>query len=238
MSQVVEGGRGRRPRCTGWRRAFRQVLDIDAESVGMTSDAPFGPAGQAQLRRHLRPGPRSRYCVPQLDLRPTPPVHEVGVVQSRSLCLLPHRTDGGRRGARASQRPEHTAPRRRAGDCIGELHVAERVSTYHARTLGGGTDIPSRPDSGGADGLLYCSRAVRSRSDRPAFGLWRSLVAHLTGGQGVAGSNPVSPTGHEAVAEIRGGLRRTPGCPDRRGTRFRSWRPGRARTGTRTRAPS
>ena len=26
------------------------------------------------------------------------------------------------------------------------------------------------------------------------FGLWRSLVAHLTGGQGVAGSNPVSPT--------------------------------------------
>ena len=27
-----------------------------------------------------------------------------------------------------------------------------------------------------------------------ADGLWRSLVAHLTGGQGVAGSNPVSPT--------------------------------------------
>ena len=26
------------------------------------------------------------------------------------------------------------------------------------------------------------------------IGLWRSLVAHLTGGQGVAGSNPVSPT--------------------------------------------
>ena len=25
-------------------------------------------------------------------------------------------------------------------------------------------------------------------------GLWRSLVAHLTGGQGVAGSNPVNPT--------------------------------------------
>ena len=27
-----------------------------------------------------------------------------------------------------------------------------------------------------------------------SLGLWRSLVAHLTGGQGVAGSNPVSPT--------------------------------------------
>jgi hypothetical protein len=26
------------------------------------------------------------------------------------------------------------------------------------------------------------------------FGAWRSLVAHLTGGQGVAGSNPVAPT--------------------------------------------
>ncbi len=28
----------------------------------------------------------------------------------------------------------------------------------------------------------------------PIFGTWRSLVAHLTGGQGVAGSNPVVPT--------------------------------------------
>ena len=36
----------------------------------------------------------------------------------------------------------------------------------------------------GADGL------TRGAS----HGLWRSLVAHLTGGQGVAGSNPVSPT--------------------------------------------
>ena len=26
------------------------------------------------------------------------------------------------------------------------------------------------------------------------IGMWRSLVAHLTGGQGVAGSNPVIPT--------------------------------------------
>ena len=28
----------------------------------------------------------------------------------------------------------------------------------------------------------------------PPLGAWRSLVAHLTGGQGVAGSNPVAPT--------------------------------------------
>src|SRR5664280_207324 len=30
-------------------------------------------------------------------------------------------------------------------------------------------------------------------------GMWRSLVAHLTGGQGVAGSNPVIPTVKEQV---------------------------------------
>lgn len=30
-------------------------------------------------------------------------------------------------------------------------------------------------------------------------GLWRSLVAHYTGGVGVAGSNPVSPTNRVAL---------------------------------------
>jgi uncharacterized protein len=43
------------------------------------------------------------------------------------------------------------------------------------------------------------ARAISSPTARRAIldechGLWRSLVAHLTGGQGVAGSNPVSPT--------------------------------------------
>ena len=33
-----------------------------------------------------------------------------------------------------------------------------------------------------------------SSEESGGIGLWRSLVAHLTGGQGVAGSNPVSPT--------------------------------------------
>ena len=37
-------------------------------------------------------------------------------------------------------------------------------------------------------------------------GLWRSLVAHLTGGQVVAGSNPVSPT------QVRGTFRTSGGC--------------------------
>jgi hypothetical protein len=64
-------------------------------------------------------------------------------------------------------------------------------------------------------GLLRCREARKTKaSDRTIYlgvkgftplwsarttenlchGLWRSLVAHLTGGQGVAGSNPVSPT--------------------------------------------
>src|SRR5665647_383917 len=34
--------------------------------------------------------------------------------------------------------------------------------------------------------------------------MWRSLVAHLTGGQGVAGSNPVIPT---VFSQVRGPFR-------------------------------
>src|SRR3712207_9473578 len=35
---------------------------------------------------------------------------------------------------------------------------------------------------------------------RASHGLWRSLVAHLSGGQGVAGSNPVTPTEEPQVS--------------------------------------
>jgi hypothetical protein len=73
----------------------------------------------------------------------------------------------------------------------------------------------------GCGNISPCCRRSRQRR-----GLWRSLVAHLTGGQVVAGSNPVSPTnernspakpseffhlswdrmpGAEAPAEVRGG---------------------------------
>jgi hypothetical protein len=59
------------------------------------------------------------------------------------------------------------------------------VAQLHRVELGG-----RLPESGLNSGAMYssfCSETVSS-------GLWRSLVAHLTGGQGVAGSNPVSPT--------------------------------------------
>ena len=35
------------------------------------------------------------------------------------------------------------------------------------------------------------------------LGLWRSLVAHLTGGQGVAGSNPVNPTDKAPATRVK-----------------------------------
>ena len=35
---------------------------------------------------------------------------------------------------------------------------------------------------------------IRANSLNYLFGVWRSLVAHLHGVQGVAGSNPVTPT--------------------------------------------
>ena len=40
-----------------------------------------------------------------------------------------------------------------------------------------------------------------SSAEADGIGLWRSLVAHLTGGQGVAGSNPVSPTEWKSPGE-------------------------------------
>src|SRR5215207_35279 len=47
--------------------------------------------------------------------------------------------------------------------------------------------------------MLYAFKAA-ARSDPNGDGMWRSLVAHLTGGQGVAGSNPVIPTRKPQVA--------------------------------------
>jgi hypothetical protein len=39
---------------------------------------------------------------------------------------------------------------------------------------------------------------------RHSHGLWRSLVAHLTGGQGVASSNLVSPTARAPITHVSG----------------------------------
>ena len=46
---------------------------------------------------------------------------------------------------------------------------------------------------GTASGMINYG-LVALTGDSEQIGTWRSLVAHLTGGQGVAGSNPVVPT--------------------------------------------
>ncbi len=79
---------------------------------------------------------------------------------------------------------------------------------------------PSRPRRTGAPGkgfvttresavLFSCAFGQGKTPGQAGIGTWRSLVAHLTGGQGVAGSNPVVPTtrkrGSEAVLSSMGG---------------------------------
>ncbi len=48
---------------------------------------------------------------------------------------------------------------------------------------------------------ILCGRCAKlfKHPTEGVAGTWRSLVAHLTGGQGVVGSNPAVPT----VAEAR-----------------------------------
>ena len=43
-------------------------------------------------------------------------------------------------------------------------------------------------------GVGATEKQILGCADNLFLGMWRSLVAHLTGGQGVAGSNPVIPT--------------------------------------------
>jgi hypothetical protein len=56
------------------------------------------------------------------------------------------------------------------------------------------TSCRARRADSGAPGTCGSLHTAQRTPVRPGIGLWRSVVAHLTGGQGVAGSNPVSPT--------------------------------------------
>ncbi len=72
--------------------------------------------------------------------------------------------------------------------------IPARAEVYVVNIMPHPTDIPghNRADDS--------SRVANTLSYSSCHGLWRSLVAHLTGGQGVAGSNPVSPTNAEEAA--------------------------------------
>src|SRR5438876_3618215 len=82
----------------------------------------------------------------------------------------------------------------------------------------------------------YAKVIASARAD----GTWRSLVAHLTGGQGVAGSNPAVPTGFSNTLgtnwEPSGNDHGRAGheVPSRLRSRTRGAGPAKPRTGTRS----
>ena len=64
-----------------------------------------------------------------------------------------------------------------------------REHTFAALVATPGSRSPGSPTTGATN--REPTGILRPQS---ANGLWRSLVAHLAGGQGVVGSNPASPT--------------------------------------------
>src|SRR5205085_1995231 len=88
---------------------------------------------------------------------------------------------------------------------------------YPIQTRPGGArpDARNRPEGaplwnqGRGQGIFLLHAPAGTLPAGTSTGTWRSLVAHLTGGQGVAGSNPVVPTVRQRPAD-------TGEIPDRR----------------------
>ncbi len=110
-----------------------------------------------------------------------------------------------RSAGRAARRRRHGTPGRGGLRRPRDQGGAALVGRARCRRLDGGSrgldaapgaaDGPGRGASSHAVGLTcVITRFTRARR----IGTWRSLVAHLTGGQGVAGSNPVVPTSEVA----------------------------------------
>src|SRR5215475_12994189 len=90
-----------------------------------------------------------------------------------------------------------SGPRRTAGHPANPVSSSNNERTV-SRSAPGMADLAAGLVRGAAAGHEVhgepppCAMVVASAW---ADGTWRSLVAHLTGGQGVAGSNPAVPTG-------------------------------------------
>ncbi len=109
---------------------------------------------------------------------------------------------GERSGPRITRGPRRGSPGTRTRNlrikspmlCQIELATRSEASSWPA---------PARPPDSriaGAQGWLSSRiAACRPAWQNPGYGLWRSLVAHLLWEQGVAGSNPASPTGHRSL---------------------------------------
>ena len=213
-------GRRRRARA---RHRLQQVGPRSTRSAATTSSArsssdlvqvPWAPRVNVSARtgRHmdrLVPGARDARSSPG---RPASP--PAGSTPSSASSSPPTRTPSAAASSRASSSRPRRRPARR-GSCSSPPASSRRAtagssSAGCARSSAStGTPIevsvrvrekrpPLIPRVGGtaqwadSGGRPSCDKV--SSLPKGAAGLWRSLVAHLTGGQGVAGSNPVSPT--------------------------------------------
>ena len=133
------------------------------------------------------PRPRPGWPARRRDLRRGRPRAVLGAAGGP----LRRRRAGGRARAFRSGLHPRRDPSGRAPHALGRraaVHLGGPASGVTANRAGRST----RFGTGGRARVGFWTLDRRSRAS--TFGLWRSLVAHLTGGQGVAGSNPVSPT--------------------------------------------
>ena len=155
--------------------------------------------------------PGARRC-----LRGSAPVRGRGV-RAVDLERVDGRPAGARPAHRRRSRPGRAVAGRSARGCArraladavrpaehpGPGRAGGRGSALSSAGTSSPTTVPRFPEPSVADprwripspaaGHSRVPPRGRARTDDRS-GLWRSLVAHLTGGQGVAGSNPVSPT--------------------------------------------
>ena len=92
--------------------------------------------------------------------------------------------------------------------CVGDAPPRRHVHPRRRSQLRPHRQRPRRPRHRhhrrpmDADEKLACLNALSPYANLPAVGVWRSLVAHLHGVQGVAGSNPVTPTSSPSRSHI------------------------------------
>src|SRR5690606_2282877 len=93
----------------------------------------------------------------------------------------------------ASSAHSHTFPTRRSSDLTNG--ATRSTATPTTDESDSANQPPAAPDQTWGSSLLDRGHPADPASIRHLpIGLWRSLVARLTGGQEVVGSNPASPT--------------------------------------------
>ena len=206
LQQVGPARRGAPPLPRARDRARARPGAVGAARQHLGQDRPphrearAGARDGARVVGHPRPD-RPAQRVPRRDRRrpPAPGARR----QAAAHPVRARRPRPARRGScsspPASSRPA-TAASSSAGCARSSASRAPRSRSPCgcARSASAGSRRHGIPISSGG---MPCAKvsfapAVLLRLDFAwaSHGLWRSLVAHLTGGQGVAGSNPVSPT--------------------------------------------